>query len=84
MAELKAKHQREVKGMQQEVASARKVSEEKAAKREAEHATHVEVIEQACREKIDMEKKERVKALTQLKDKLRAEHRNALDALKNE
>jgi predicted phage gp36 major capsid-like protein len=41
-------------------------------------------LELGFKDKLDAEKKERVKAITQAKDKLKAESRNALDNLRNE
>lgn len=84
LTDLKAKHLREIKTFQQELASSKKISDDKAAKRETDHATQLDLIEHSYKEKIENEKKERVKALAQQKDKLKAEQRNALDALKNE
>ena len=73
-----------MKAAQQEVAVAKKASEDKAAKRELDYQTQIDLLEQGFKEKLEAEKKDKVKAHSQLKDKLKAEQRNALDALKNE
>jgi hypothetical protein len=45
MSEMKAKHAREIKGLQQEIATNKKMGEDKAAKRELDYQTQIELIE---------------------------------------
>ena len=45
ITDLKAKHARETKGLQQEIASSKKIGEDKAAKRELDYQTQIELIE---------------------------------------
>jgi hypothetical protein len=45
ITDLKAKHARETKGLQQEIAASKKMGEDKAAKRELDYQTQIELIE---------------------------------------
>jgi hypothetical protein len=51
-----------VKAAQQEVAVAKKASEDKAAKRELDYQTQIDLLEQGFKEKLEAEKKDKVKA----------------------